>query len=266
MERHGRLDDLLSEVLAQPIRGWDFRWLRERGGYDETPVPWDYRRLVLELSQGSPDLLDLGTGGGELLATLAPHPRRTVATESYAPNVPVAASRLGPLGIDVVRTSAAADNAQSASSPTHGALPFRDDAFHLITDRNEAFVATEVARVLVAGGYFLTEQTGNSARPAFGRLLGLPRPTFPSPPWHLRVAAEQLRRAGLRAERSGEARTETLFYDVASLVGYLRAVPWEAPGFSVDRCRPRLEELHATVSRVEPIRIPRTAFWLVARK
>jgi hypothetical protein len=46
-------------------------------------------------------LLDLDTGGGELLAASAPLPRRTIATEGWAPNVPVARDRLSPLGVEV---------------------------------------------------------------------------------------------------------------------------------------------------------------------
>lgn len=266
MANRGRLDDQLREVLDHPIRGWDFGWLRERGGFDEGRVPWRYLSLVAEAARDSPDLLDLGTGGGELLAALRPHPRRTVATESYGPNVPVAASRLTRLGISVVRTSPADDNVLQETSTSRGSLPFRDGAFHLVVDRNEAFLAREVARVLVPGGLFLTEQTGSSELPEFHRLLGLPLPAPDPLAWNLDEATRQLERVGLRAERSGEASWEMEFRDVGSLVGYLRAVPWAAPGFSVERCRPRLEELQESLSREHPVRVPCEGFWLTARK
>ena len=90
------LDALPAEALAHPVQGWDFRWLRESRRFEEGTVPWDYDQLVRQQVRGSPDLLDLGTGGGEHRARFRVHPRRTVATESYAPNVRVAARRLAP--------------------------------------------------------------------------------------------------------------------------------------------------------------------------
>jgi cyclopropane fatty-acyl-phospholipid synthase-like methyltransferase len=68
------------------------------------PLPWDYTATVLEHARRSPDLLDLGTGGGEWLAALPYRPARTVATEAWPPNVSVARGRLKPLGTEVVRT------------------------------------------------------------------------------------------------------------------------------------------------------------------
>ncbi|MEU0556389.1 hypothetical protein [Dactylosporangium sp. NPDC006015] len=88
---------LVEEALAAPVAGWDFTWLRGRShGGDPS---WSYPALARPLIAGASSLLDVDTGGGELLASLAPLPPRTVATESWAPNVPVAAARLSPLGV-----------------------------------------------------------------------------------------------------------------------------------------------------------------------
>ena len=75
-----RVDTLLLEVERQPFEGWNFDWLA--GRLDSDPLPWNYTAAVLERALGSPDLLDLGTGGGEWLASLAYRPALTVATEA----------------------------------------------------------------------------------------------------------------------------------------------------------------------------------------
>ena len=75
-----RVDALLDEAERQPFVGWDFSWLR--GRLDSQPLPWDYTATVVEHARSSPDLLDLGTGGGEWLAELSYRPPRTVATEA----------------------------------------------------------------------------------------------------------------------------------------------------------------------------------------
>jgi len=266
MAERSDLDELLMEANRHPVQGWDFSWLREGERFEQDPLPWDYSELVARRMRRSPDLLDLGTGGGELLASLAPHPPRALATESYPPNVCVAARRLAPLGIQVVHSSAAVDNDLQRDCDSRGRLPFRNGAFHLVIDRNEAFVAREVARVLGPGGVFLTEQSGSAEIPELCRLLGMDRPTPPGPQWNLTLAKDQLVKAGLRPLEGGEADFSMSFRDVGALVWYLTAIPWVVPGFSVDRCRARLERLHAWTVDRGPIRVPRHAFWLEARK
>jgi hypothetical protein len=75
-----------------------------------------------------------------------------------------------------------------------------------------------------------------------------------------------MEQAGLRVNRAEEVHFETTFHDVAALVWYLRIVPWAAPGFSVERHRSRLEEIHSRIQREGPIRIPDYGFWLEAEK
>jgi SAM-dependent methyltransferase len=176
MVRRSDLEDLLTEAVQHPLQGWDFGWLRKEGRFREDALPWDYSEAVARRARRSPYLLDLGTGGGELLASISPHPRLTVATESYRPNVGVATRRLAPMGIHVVPTSGAPDNNVQGEIGSAGSLPFRDGAFHLVVDRNEAYVPREVARVLAPGGVFLTEQSGSAEVPEIYRLLGRETP------------------------------------------------------------------------------------------
>src|SRR2546425_1275411 len=112
-----RVDALLDEAERQPFVGWDFSWLR--GRLDSQPLPWDYTATVIEHARSSPDLLDLGTGGGEWLAELPYRPPRTVATEARGPNVAIAGARLGPVGGGVV---------QGAAAPDHTRKPPKDKA------------------------------------------------------------------------------------------------------------------------------------------
>jgi hypothetical protein len=93
-------DQLVAEALEQDFSGWDFAWLRDRW-FEEDP-PWAYESIVVGEIKRVSSLLDMGTGGGEFLASLAPLPNHTVATESYAPNISVARGRLEPLGVSVV--------------------------------------------------------------------------------------------------------------------------------------------------------------------
>ncbi|MBN1260215.1 MAG: hypothetical protein JXB35_06000, partial [Anaerolineae bacterium] len=68
----GAFEQLVAGALAQGFSGWDFSCLKER--WREMPPPWDYRRRAYEASRNVAALLDQGTGGGEVLASLAPLP------------------------------------------------------------------------------------------------------------------------------------------------------------------------------------------------
>jgi hypothetical protein len=133
-----RFNQLVAEAERQPFAGWDFSYVKDR--MIEAPLPWDYVVEVLGRLSGVSALLDLGTGGGEVFSQLAPFPPRTFATEEYAPNAPIAARRLHPLGARVVRYEAPMENyaAPGPPRPNKPGLPFRDDAFDLVIDRHEA--------------------------------------------------------------------------------------------------------------------------------
>ena len=252
---------LLAEAAAHPVSGWDFAWLGER--VSSAPLPWSFDDVVAERARRSPDLLDMDTGGGEWLASLTHRPPRTVATESWPPNVEVAGARLRPLGVTVVRDEGAPDNVDQEPGESRGRLPFPSESFVLVTNRHGSFVAAEVARVLAREGVFLTQQVGGDYED-FHAALGLPPPEPAARRWDLRLAEAQLAAAGLRVVRSGEGAETTRFADVGAFAWHLKAIPWVVPGFSIEAYRPALERLHARIGACGPLTVRQPAFWLEA--
>ena len=106
---------------ATPITGWDFSHIASRS-HQDTP-PWSYRDLALARVGASQVLLDVDTGGGEFLESLAPLPASANAIESWPPNASVAANRLAALGVTVTEV---ADGAP---------WPFADGSFDLTLNR-----------------------------------------------------------------------------------------------------------------------------------
>lgn len=87
------------EEAARGMTGWDFSHLE--GRVVTEPLPWDYREKVRDFLKPGVRLLDLGTGGGELLLELG-HPfSLTSVTEGWEPNYQLCLSRLAPLGVTV---------------------------------------------------------------------------------------------------------------------------------------------------------------------
>jgi SAM-dependent methyltransferase len=171
---------LIRQADQTPFEGWDFGVFR--GRFVEAEPPWEFSTLLRTHMQRYCSMLDLGTGGGEFLSSLAPLPPETVATEAYPPNVPIARRRLAPLGVRVF------DTTESGDDP----LPFADGTFDFVVSRHESYVPSEVRRVLVSGGTFVTQQVGGRNLEELNHALRTP--TFdgtlllPQKSWNGRVS------------------------------------------------------------------------------
>ena len=231
---HRTVAALLDEAAQAPLAGWDFAWAAERIAV--SPLPWDFTALAGSALQTATAALDMGTGGGEFLDGFPVLPTRMVATESWPPNVPVAARRLSQRGVPVIHSGGAVDNAVQGDDADR--LPFRDAAFDFILNRHEAFAASEVARVLAPGGRFLTQQAG-SGPDQLHALLGLRAQRRPA--FDLDLLVGQAVRAGLAVEDARAGLEKIRFADVGALAWYLRMVPWAVPGFDVTTYRQALE-------------------------
>jgi SAM-dependent methyltransferase len=225
-------EELVAEGAAAPLEGFDFSWFEGRAT-EERP-PWGYARLVGDRMAQAKAALDLETGGGEVLATVARPPPLLVATEGWRPNIDVARLRLRPLGARVV---AAAD------SPP---LPFADASFDLVVSRHPVVVLWgEIARVLRPGGTYLAQLIGPGTNRELTDFMMGPRPVNQS-----RSAANA--RAGAKAVeldvvdlRECDLRVE--FFDIGAIVHFLRKVPWTVPDFSPETYDSALRRLHTQI-------------------
>lgn len=248
---------------ATPFTGWDFAHIASR--YREEAPPWSYDALAREALRGVRSALDLGTGGGEALASLGESfPPVMVAAEAYPPNVEVAARRLTPLGARVVAYDVGVNRPTSSVVQDRAAtLPFRDEAFDLVLDRHEAYDAAEVARVLSPEGVFLTQQSDGRSH------TDLLQPFGVSPQWPgvtLENLVPELVEAGFVVEDARSWWGTIAFSDVGALVYYLKAIPWLVPGFSASRFESVLLELQRELERDGELRFGEGRFIIRARK
>ncbi|WP_433270231.1 class I SAM-dependent methyltransferase [Micromonospora vinacea] len=237
MTVEGDCEDLIAEAAAAPVDGWGFGWLAGRAT-EERPQ-WGYARLVADRMAHADAALDVDTGGGEVLAEVPRPPKLLTATEAWPPNVEVARRTLRRVGATVV-----------AVAPD-GPLPFRDASFDLVVSRHPVRTDwVETARVLRPGGTFLSQQIGNGTmRELSEAILGpLPPPTQRHPE-HAVAAAEA---AGLRVVDLRRATLRATFSDVGAVVWFLRKVIWTVPGFTVDRYRAPLRDLHHRITNEGP--------------
>jgi hypothetical protein len=214
-------DASIAEALSAPTDGWDFSFLD--GRTHTADVSWSYATLARPLIDAAGALLDVDTGGGELLAALAPLPARTVAVETHQPAV--AAARLGPLGVAVVTALAEAGG-----------------GFDLVLNRHGRLDAAGTARALRPGGALLTQQVGSQNCAELNAALGAP-PVRPAGEWSAPVAADALAAAGFALQEVREEFPELTFDDPGAIVFQLRMVAWQIPDFSIQRYAERLRAL-----------------------
>jgi SAM-dependent methyltransferase len=217
---------------AAPFSGWDFSYLA--GRHDEDSPPWDYLALARAEVGRSSCLLDMQTGGGEVLASLAPFPGKAFASEGYPPNVTVARARLSRLGVEVRERNEAAR------------LPFNDNSFDLVLNRHGGLRLGEIARVLQPGGRFLTQQVTGTSLSSLQSRFGA-KPKWPEAT--LANALADARRFGLKIVWSEEWSGFERFHDVGAVVYFLKAIPWLVDGFSVDAHRAALLDLQSELER-----------------
>ena len=245
-------DALVLEAERAPIEGWDFSWLDGRAT-EERPS-WRYSERVAERAAVAAKMLDLQSGGGEMLAGLPLLPPLLVATEGYAPNVVVAARRLHPRGAYVVATQA-----------DRWALPFAGDTFDLVTSRHpDDTWWEEIARVLRPGGRYFSQQVGPETMRELSELMmgPLPRGSARDPELARRAAED----AGLVVEHLQSERLRAAFFDVGAVVYFLRLVVWTVPGFTVDGYRDRLRALHEQIEHEGEFVAYATRFLIEATK
>ena len=239
-----------EEEIAH-IRGWDFSHID--GRCVEAPLPWDYRQVVRQYLKPEMKLLDIDTGGGEVLLSLHHPCGNTAATENYPPNVQLCKEKLLPLGIDF------------RPADGRGVLPFDSQSFDLVIDRHGDFNPAEIYRVLKPGGLFITQQVGaENDRELVELLCG--KTELPFPEQYAEKAAAAFRKAGFSVLRGEECFCPIRFYDVGALVWFARILPWEFPNFSVDTHLGNLQQAQRVLEEAGCISGSVHRFLLVAQK
>ncbi|MFI9384524.1 class I SAM-dependent methyltransferase [Kutzneria sp. NPDC052558] len=244
-------EELIAEGAAVPVEGWDFSWFEGRA--TEARPSWGYARMIGERMATVESVLDVQTGGGEVLNTVEKLPARTAATDGWPPSVAVARRLLEPRGVEVVQ----AGNLDP--------LPFPDASFELVVSRHPTEVGwSEIARVLRPGGTYLSQQVGSGSMhevsEAFLGPLEIDNSRDPE------LAAADAEQVGLEVVDLRHESLLATFDDIAAVVHFLRKVIWIVPGFTVDGYRPQLRAVHDQIRRGGPFVAHTKRFLIEARK
>jgi len=237
-----------------PFEGWDFSYLKKRM-IEEKP-PWDYVRMAQKLVKKADNVLDMGTGGGEIYKEIlsAHKPKKVVATEGYLPNVRLARKNLKSLGIKVM------DYSKSGVKN----LPFKDGDFDLVMNRHDAYDLKEVYRILRPGGKFLTQQVSTGNTTSIKKIFGVKKKSFRD--MKLSIQLPKFKNIGFKVLRKGNFNGYYIFKDIGAVVYYLTAIPWAIKGFSVSTHIKYLMKLQKKLEKEGPIKTELKRFMILAEK
>lgn len=244
-------DKLTAEALAQEFSGWDFNYVANR--WKEAPTSWDYPQIVRSYIKPEYAMLDMDTGGGEVLSSFMPLPKNTYATEGYTPNVPVAKHRLEPLGVKLVHVWG------------NDIPPFMDGYFDLVTNRHGSYLAHELYRIIKPGGVFITQQVGGENNFKLNELLQ-EKSEFMYSHWTLELAVKQLSEAGFQILEQKNEYPEATISDIGALVFHLKVIQWQITDFSVEKYHDKLAEIHNQIQETGSLKIKSHRFLVVAKK
>ncbi|WP_209970846.1 class I SAM-dependent methyltransferase [Paenibacillus eucommiae] len=154
-----KLDYMIFYDKVGALNGWDFSTLKVATEGEK----WDFYKEVTDRCEKSDLLLDIGTGGGEMLLSITD-------------------SALLLVGIDHSKDRIQTANANLQKSNKANArfllmdaenLEFPPSFFNVVSCRHSNFYAEEIAKVLVKDGMFLTQQISDNdklnIKEAFGR-------------------------------------------------------------------------------------------------
>ena len=233
------------------FQGWDFS--RVDKYIEREPLPWDYKDIVLKYLKTDMRLLDMGTGGGEFLRTLNHPYENTFVTECYEPNYNLCLEKLTPLGITV---------------RTHGEgslLPYEDSSFDIVINRHESYLAEDISRVLKPKGLLITQQVGGEDNNALsGKLTKGFAGVYPD--FDLTHEEIKFQQAGFDIFYKNEKHIKMHYSDMRAVVFTAKAIEWEFPEFSVDKCFDKLLDLQKELEEKGFIESAEHRFIICAKK
>ncbi len=235
------------------IHGWDFSHIEGRYRSYEDELPWDYVETVKKYLSDSKRLLDIDTGGGEVLLSFEHPYKMTSATEGYLPNAELCKERLLPRGIDF------------RFANDHMDLPFENDTFDIVVNRHGAYDIAEIKRILKDGGIFITQQVGDKNDRELVKLL-CPDAEFRFGVRNLQNELNSFKSNGFTIVEHGECLKPIEFYEVGALVWFARIIQWEFIDFSVDNNFAQLLNAHQIISEKGSVSGSVHRFMIVAKK
>lgn len=207
--------DELKQIVREngELKGWNFSSIR----MDRDPVPWDYTELVRSYLKPTDNVLDIGTGGGEIFLSLAPFMEKGIGIDHSLAMIETAKNNQSKIAINNV------EFIEMDGSELH----FGANEFDVVLLRHLKVYVSQIVRVLRSGGYFVNQMVGKQSSENILEAFGWTSASF-GPDWWQPVdeLAQQFEEQGCRVVARGEYDVRYWFMDINSFMFWMMSVPW----------------------------------------
>ena len=210
---------LKSQERQKSFEGWDFSSIYEDFWQEE--LSWSYEKIVNQYLTKDMFLLDMGTGGGELLESFQHPESLTSVTEGWETNYHLLLNKWSESEITIKFVK------------EDDQLDYLDNSFDIVLNSHESFDLNEVKRVLKPGGIFISQQVGdlNGVNLASRLIPNFSKKDFSL---HLSSVKKELMLLGFEVLAEFEEYPAQKFFSMDALIYYVRTISWEFPDFEVN--------------------------------
>ena len=235
------------------VIGWDFSEITKR-----TKVvgkKWDYIEIVKKYVNKETILLDIGTGGGELLLKIA-----RFAKEAY--------------GIDNSRGMIKTAKKNLMKSKTSNVefiladakkLPFPQKYFDVVICRHSDFYPKEVFRVLKPDGIFITQQVGEKDKENIKEIFGRGQSFGEGVGTLMNRYVQELKEVGFEILKKDTYNAVEYYANMIDLIFLLKNTPI-IPNFDIKKDQKFLEEIERRYKTKEGIKTNSFRFLIICKK
>lgn len=235
------------------VIGWDFSKITKR-----TKVigeKWDYIEIVKKYVNKETVLLDIGTGGGELLLKIAQFVKKAYGIDHSRSMIKTAKKNLTKSKISNVKFKLA--DAKK--------LPFPKEYFDVVICRHSDFYPNEVFRVLKPNGIFITQQVGEKDKENIKKIFGRGQFFGERVGTLMNRHLQELKNQGFKILRKDVYNATEYYANMEDLIFLLKNTPI-IPDFDIERDQRFLEEIERRYKTNKGIKTNSFRFLIICKK
>lgn len=242
----------LYERVGSKI-GWDFSKITK--GMKVVGKKWSYLEIVKNYVNNKTILLDIGTGGGELLLKIARYVKKAYGIDYSRSMIKTARKNLLKSKIQNVEFKLA-DAKQ---------LPFPDNYFDVVICRHSDFSPKEVFRVLKPDGIFITQQVGENDKENIKKIFGRGQAFGEKVNSLMNRYLKELERNGFKILRKDIYNATEYYANIEDLIFLLKNTPI-IPDFDIEKDQKFLEEIEKKYKTASGIKTNSYRFLIICKK
>ena len=248
MINYKRLYERVGSVI-----GWDFSKITKR--MKVVGKKWEFFQTVKNHVNKETILLDIGTGGGELLLKIAPYVKKAYGIDNSKGMLATAKKNLAKSKIRNVKFKLA--DAKK--------IPYPDEYFDIVICRHAPFFAKELFRVLKPEGFFITQQVGEKDKQNIKNVFGRGQSFGEKSGTKVNKYIRELKNLGFKILKKDAYNATEYYANMEDLIFLLKNTPI-IPDFDIEKDRKFLKEIERKYKTKTGIKTNSFRFLIICKK